>query len=295
MGYQARPRASRSFGRRSDKAKLKAKADRRRSTESHTFSEESVPASKEVLDRTLNSLRHLGEQRFPVPPFYEHFGRWLSSLQAVLSEFESNSSVVVDDQFRRECSEIISTVEPALEQKRLKEISFEESMRKINQNLRDARTILAQTEQKYATEMRKLAKQEEREIKPVSGKVGRLREELNRMVRSKPGFLGIFRKGSAQKEVEATQKLDSTKRELERIEQSFAAEGKRLEDEYKQKRRKVLEQIARLQGEIEGFGTDASINDAVEIRLDTCRNLTGTLGKLLSRRKPTSETGSPSS
>jgi vacuolar-type H+-ATPase subunit I/STV1 len=292
MGYQVRPRTSRGVGRRPDRAKLKPKTDKERSMDSHQFTEENVPTSKEVLDRTLNSLRHLGEQRFAIAPFYEHFGRWFQSLQTVLAEFESSPSITVDDQFRRKCSEILSAVELNLDQKRLKEISFEESMRKINQSLRDARTLMAQTEREHAAKMRKIADQEEHEVKPVASKVGRFREELNRIARSKPGFLSILMKGSAHKETEATRKLNSTTRELEKIEQSFSGERKRLEDEYKQKRQNVPEQIARLQREIEGLQTDTKIDDAVEIRREACEGLTSALNSLLCIRKSMAETSS---
>lgn len=295
MGYRPQPRTPRDFVRRSEKAKQK-KSDKERASGSHVFSEGHVLTSKEVFDRTLNTLSRLGNQKFPIPPFYEHFDQWLIRLQTVLSEFESNPLITVDEQFTKQYSQVLSDIEQALKERREKEVSREEEIRKINQNLLDARNLLARTEHEYTTKKTEIASRKKRIVKPVAGKVEKPRKEQNRIVQSRTGFFrSLFKKAQTQREAEATQIPGSTKRELSRIEQPFADEQERLQDEYNRRKQEILEKIANHQKEIEDLEVNMPIDDAVSLRHEACESLVDTVNALLIRTKITSETESLSS
>ncbi len=294
MGYQ--PRTPRDFGRRPRKVAPKTKSGKRRPSSGYRLEEEHVLTPREVVDRTLNSLTRLGSQRFAVAPFYEHFDRWLLSLRTVLSELESNPAITVDDQFAKECSQVLSDIELTLKERRVNEASREEAIRRSNQSLLDARSFLAQTEREYATKAKELAGRKERAVKPVATRVGRLGKELNRIVKMRAGFLrGISKKIKAQKEAEAGQRLDSTKTELTKIERSFATEQEELRDEYKRREQHILEQIAKHQKEIEEFEAGSQIDDALDARRPACNALINAVNTLLQRIQPTSETTGASS
>lgn len=286
MTFQPRTRTPRTFGRRREKTKPKAKSGKQPSVGGHRLVEEHVPTSKEVVDRSLNMLHHLGSQRFAVAPFYDHFDRWLLSLRTVVTEFESSPAIDVDDQFHEESSQMLSEIELALEERRLNEASRQEDIRKVNQSLLEARSFLAQAERQYAAKMKEIADRKERAIKPVAGRVGKLREELNRIVRMRAGFLwGISKKAKAQKEVETTQRLETTRRELENVEQSFVIEQATLRDEYKKRRQQLLEQISSHQKELDKLGSDPRVDDAIEIRRAACDALIGAVNTFLERSK----------
>ena len=293
MGYR-RARTRRGFGRESEKTRPKTKTEKQQSSSAYTFIEEHVQTFNEVVDRTLNSVRRLGSQRFALAPFHEHFDRWLLNLRIVLSEFDSNPSVKVDDQFVKESSQALSDIDSALKEKRLKEVSFEESVRRVNQKLLDSRNLLAQAEREYASKTREITDRKEHAVRPVASKLGTLKEELNRMVRMRSSFLRNVLKVGVQKETEATQRLDFTKKELATIEHSFTAEQEQLQDKYKRRRQQLLEQIADHQREIESLEANSPINDAVEERQAACDALINALNTLLQRTGEASKTASSS-
>ena len=200
MASQPRARTPRDFTRRSEKARRKAKSERTRPIDTYRIEEKHVPTSKEVVDRTLNSLSRLGSQRFAVAPFYEHFDRWLLSLRTVVSEFESSPALAVDDMFAKECSQVLSDIELALKERRIKEASRDEAIQKGSQDLLDSRTLLSQTEREYAAKAKELAATKEQAVKTIASRVGKLRQELDRIVKIRAGFLrGVSKKAKAQK------------------------------------------------------------------------------------------------
>ena len=285
MGYQ--PRTPRDFGRRHGRTAPKPKAGKRRPSGPHRLEEEYAPTSEEIVNRTLNSLNRLGDQRFAVAPFYEHFYRWLLSLRTVLLDFQSNPAVAVHAQFTDESSRILSDIEHDLNERRLREASHEEAIRKTNQNLLDARSLLAQTERECVIQTKELADKKERAVKPLASRIVGLGEDLNRIVRIRAGFLrSISKKTKAQKEAEAAQRLDSTKHQLTKIEQSFTDEQSKLEDEYKRRKRQVLEQIKKYQKEIENLEAGVQVDDALETRRAACNALINTMNMFLQRTQP---------
>jgi hypothetical protein len=107
------------------------------------------------------------------------------------------------------------------------------------------------------------------------------------------GFLrGISKKVKAQKTTEATQKLDTTKRKLATIEQSFATEQKKLQGEHERRRRQILEQIANYQTEIANLESGPKVDDALDVRHATCDALVNAVNSLLQRTQSVPENAS---
>jgi hypothetical protein len=235
--------------------------------------EKHVPTTKEVADRTLNSLRILGKQRFALPPFYEHFDRWLANLRDVLSDFESSLDISVDDQIVKEFSQILSKVELQLEERRRKEISSEESIKSLSDN----RILLERIEKEYTTRMKEIKRRKDREINRLSRKVDSLKEELDRISQIKTGiFRVVSKEAKKQKEAEATQRLNFAQKELRLTVQHFTSEQKRLRDEYEIRKHEVIKQIRSLQKRTENQELDGSIED----RQAACKSLTNVVNTL---------------
>ena len=296
MGYQPRARAPRGFSRRPEKAKPKTKTEKRTASGIYSLNEEHIPTRDELVDRTLNSLHHLGSQRFAVAPFYEHFDRWLLSLRTVMSEFESSQVTSVDDQFARECSQALANIQQTLGDRRIKEMTREETLRKISHSILERKTALAQIEREYSTKAKELTRQRENTIRPVAGRLASLREELDRVIRMRSGFLrGISKKAKAQKTEEATSRLDTTKKELAKIEQSFVTEQEKLKDEYKKRKQQILAEIARHQKKIESIEVEPQADDAIDLRRTACDALIGAVNALLRRTELGAKTTDSSS
>lgn len=291
MTFQPRVRSPREFGKRSGKVRGKAKSERRRLGGEYRLVEEHVPTVKEVVERTLSGLRHLGSQRFAVAPFYDHFDRWLLSLRTILSDFESSPGVTLDEQFTKERSRILSDIEAALKERRLAELSREETIRRVNQKAIEARSTLSQIDREYAAKTKEIMNRREAAVKSVTSRVANIRQDLDRIVRMRAGFLrAISKRVKAQKTSEATQRLESTKGELTRIEQSYTAEQEKLEKEHRKKRRQIQQETASYEKEIASLDESTHFDDAVDARRIACDALTNEVNTLLQRNTIGSET-----
>jgi len=290
MGYRPQPRTPRDFVRRSEKAKQK-RSDKERASGTRVFSEEAVLSRKEVFDRTLNTLSRLGSQRFPIPPFYEHFDQWLLRLRAVLSEFESNPLISVDEQFTKQYSQVVSDIERSLKDRREKEITREGEIRKIDQNLLDARNLLGRAEREHTAKMKEIRDRKKGALKPVARKVEKPRRMQNQIGPSRMSFLkSLFKKAQTQEAPEQTQSLDSANRELSRIAQSLVDEQKKLQDKCDRRKKEILESISNHEKRIEDLETNSPIDDAVNLRKEACKKLIDAVNTLLSRIQTASET-----
>jgi len=282
MVYQPRTRAPRKSGRRREmprheRAKAKAIGKKHRSRRSYVSEEKHVPTSEEVVDRTLNSLRILGNQRFALPPFYELFGIWLANLRDVLSEFESSPTISVDDQFVKDRSQILMNVELQLEKRRCEEVSRDEAIKNLSNN----RILLEQIKEEYTARAKEIEERKDREINRLSRNVGGLGEELYRIARMKTGiFRAVSKKAKAQKEAEATRRLDSAERELALTVQHFTAEQERLRDEYEIRKQPIIDQVRCLSKWIGNQEFDRSLED----RRDACDSLANAVNAILQRK-----------
>ena len=284
MSFQQRARTPRDFGKKPTKPKQKPKPEKHRVLNTRGLVEEHPLDPKEIADRTINMLRHLGSQRFAVAPFHEHFDRWLLNLRDILAELESSGAFNVDDQFRKESSEAVSQIERELNEHRRVETTHAEKVRMISQDLLEKRSLLAQAEREKAARIKEMTRQEESAVKPVVSRIGRLRTELNQISRMQAGFFrSISKKAKTQRQEEAAQRIESTRKQLEHVEQSFAVEQKRLNADYEDKKRQLLKQIDEYERKVENLEAGSSVDDAVELRQAACESLVKAMSTLLER------------
>jgi len=282
MGYQSRrsPGSSgRGYGGQQRK-KARAKATREKRLSSRYAPEEHhVPTLEEVSDRTLTRLRSLGNQRFALSPFSEHFDRWLVDLRDVVFEFESSPTINADGQFLNERSQILSKVEVELTERRRKEATLDSIIKDLSGN----KSLLEQIEEEHADKTKQIKGRETAETKRLSNNVDGLREELDRIARIKTGiFRRVSEKAKTQRQADATQRLNSEQNELELATQNFRAEKEKLRDEIEKKKQPILEQIRDLQKEIDSLEIDGSL----ETRRAACEALVNAVNGLLQRERP---------
>ena len=200
------------------------------------------------------------------------------NLTDVLSEFESCPGLIVDDQFVKERSQILSDVGRALEEKRRKEVSLEEAFTSLS----NGKNRLEGIRGEYATQMRTIKGRKNREIKRLYKNIDSLREELDYIVRMKAGFFrGISKKAKEQKETDAIQELQTKQKELELAMLEFNELKERLRDEYDRKKQPVVEQIKDDRKKIESL----EIDDSLEDRWFACEALLDAVTALLQRIK----------
>jgi hypothetical protein len=198
------------------------------------------------------------------------------NLRDVVSEFELNPAIKVDDQFVKERIQALFDVEQKLEESRLKEASGENAIR----NLSDTKRILEQIEGEYATKSKETESRMNPEIEHLSNNVEVVRKKLAHIARMKTGlFTCISKKDKAQKELEATERLKSAENTLARTIEHFTIEQKRLRDEYLRRKQIALEQIRNHEKEIENLNTDSQTDRSIEARRHACETLVNAVNR----------------
>ena len=82
MSYEPRTRGMRS---RRTATKKPASKPNKGGEQKEVFYEENIPVNpQDVSSRVINALEHLGNQRFGMAPFAEHFQRWILDIESVL-------------------------------------------------------------------------------------------------------------------------------------------------------------------------------------------------------------------
>lgn len=280
MGYQPHAKSPRRAIHEYRKA-LREKGKDKKSIRKRVgrISRERKPTSteKEVSERTLKRLHTLGNQKFGSSLFSQHFERWITDVNFVLSEFESHPNISVDGQFVKERSQTLSIILQQLEDRRHKEAALEQEIR----NLSDSRKSLEQIDTEYVTMIRAIKTLKNREIKRLYRIIDSLKKEQEKVIQMKTGFFkGISRKDREQKEIAIAQELDAKQRELELVVLDFNARQRKLREEYEIKREPVSEQTKKFKKLFQNLETD----DSLEERWFACEALVDSVITFLQRK-----------
>jgi len=261
------------------KAEAKAKRQKHRTRDRYAL-EENYPSTPEsILERTNDRLNSLGKQVFALFPFSEHFDRWLTDVRVVMSEFELSPDVILDDQFVKERSDILSNIELALEENRRKEALAEEPVRRLSKD----RALLEQLQKEHAVMINDIEERRNREVRRLSNSVNTLKRELRRIDGLKTGiFRGLSKKAKESMQAEATQKLKAAESELELIIKDFTTKEDRLRREQEKETRPIREQMQAEQKEIDQQMIDASF----QARQASCEALANAVDALVQRKGP---------
>lgn len=251
----------------------KAKEKRLRSGGKYLLEETPEFSAKEVGEKTLGGLSKLGNQVFALSPFSQYFDDWLVNLRQIISEFESNSAINVDEQFVKERSQIFLDVEGTLAEKRLQESNLTGDAK----TLADNNHLLVETDKEYAEKTRELSFKRNAEVQRLTHKIHELEDDVASQQEIKISvFKPIARKKAAEKLAQTQQNLKPTKNELEVALQSFTAEQEKLHDSYEKKKQEITEKVESLRKELERLETDTSI-DARQAAFNTLANAVNAL------------------
>ena len=288
MGYQPHAKSPRRAIHEYRKTIRERVRDRKRITKrvgKQSLEEKPAITEKEISEGTLKRLHTLGNQKFGSSPFSQHFDRWLTDVEIVLTDFESHPNISVDDQFLRERSQTLSIINRQLENRRQDEASVEQEIR----NLSGSARRLQQIDIEYVTLTRTIKTRKNREVKNLQKIVDSLEKEQTKIIQMKTGFFrGISRKDREQKEFEVTQKIDTRQREIELVVQDFNARQKKIRDEYEKKRYPVVENIKKFKKLFQNLETDGSLEE----RWFACEALVDSVISFLQRKATQPSLGS---
>jgi hypothetical protein len=236
-------------------------------------------SAAEVAQRTLGSVGKLGNQIFALSPFSQYFDDWLVTLRQVVSEFESNPVINIDEEFTKERSQSLLDIEAALAENRLKENSLTSEAKA----LADVNHKIAEVDKQYAENTRDRSNKRNTEVQKLSSKIRELEDQLALQQQVKISFYKFSAKRKAAEELgETNQHLKAAKNELEVTLQTFTVEQEKLHDNYEKQKQELSEESDRLHKELEKLETDTSM----EARQTACKSLTKAIDEQL-KRMPT--------
>jgi DNA repair exonuclease SbcCD ATPase subunit len=280
MSYRPQTSSRRNTGRgrgKSHHEKSRRKEQKHQYGGKYLLEEGEAPTFEAEVEKTLTRLNSLGNQVFAFSPFSQYYDDWLLSLKSVLSEFESNPAVSVDEEFVKERSHIVTDAENNLAERKREEAELE----KVTRKLSEQNHLLVQIDTEYAHSTHDLASRRDSEIKRLTRRVHDYEEELEQANLMKASILSPFaRRAKSQKIAEATGKLAVAKNELESVVKQFEAEQEKLHDEYEKNKQAVIKQVRDLEKEIEDLDVDTSVED----RREAGEALVNAVNSLLQRK-----------
>jgi len=276
MGYRPGSRRSGKKFQKSQHEKVKAKTHKHGKNKL-LLEERHDSTLEEIAEKTINSLKRLGEQIFAVSPFSHYFDDWLFNLKDVISEFESRPTTILDEFFVKEREHVMSRI-----QQNLADIKRDEAILNLKVNdLAEKNHLLGEIDAEYAAQTREIGPKRNAEIQRLTLNLHNLEDELERMKRMKTSFFGSFtKKAKAQKQAEIQKQIESAKTEVEFAVRNFKAEQERLHDDYENEKQTVAAQILMLEKEVEKIETDRSL----DVRQEACEELINAVKALLTRK-----------
>jgi hypothetical protein len=256
MSFRPQTGSRRSAARQFSRSTHDKKAKEKKQRSGIKYAEEHAEIStKEVIEKTNSTLSRLGNQIFALSPFSQYFDDWCVSLKQVVSEFESNSGIQIDDQFMKERSQIFLDVEGALAEKRLQENNLSDEAKE----LADINHLIAETDKEYAEKTRERSFKRNADVQRLSTKIRELEESLAAQQEIKISFYKInARRKAAQQLAQTEQILKSSKNELQVTLENFTVEQEKMHDNYEKRKQELNEKSDRLHKELEKLETDIS-------------------------------------
>ncbi len=254
---------------------------------------ESQDSVMRLVEKIISESNELGNQIFEFSPYSQYFDSWLVNLQQIISEFELDSNIKLDELFVKDRSRIFLDIKQTLTQIRL-----EESKLSINEKaLKDNNQLLIEIEKDYNKKIKEIDEKKNSEIPRLTNRIQELEYEVesHEEIKSKiPKPLANMskqftassrkewneeRKQAAEKLAQTKQDLKSTKNELEAVQQSFDAQQEELKESYEKKKQDIMVKVVNLQNELEKMKTDTSI----DARRATSKALVNSINALIQR------------
>jgi DNA repair exonuclease SbcCD ATPase subunit len=271
-----------SSGRQFSKSAHEKKAKEKKQRQGAKYLREETPQAtpQEFTDKTLGGISKLGNQIFALSPFSQYFDDWLVNLRQVVSEFESNPEIEVDDQFQKERTQIFLEVEEALAENRIAESNLTEEAKALAEN----NHRISDADKEYAEKTRELSNKRNSEVQHLTSKIRQIEDDLAAQKEVKIGFFKFGEKKRATEKLEQLNNdLSASKNKLEITIQNFKVEQDKLHDNYEKRKQDLNEESDRLHKELEKLETDTS----TAARQSTCNALIETVKALMNRTPQT--------
>ena len=259
-------------GRRFLRPALRKSKREREPSSLKSYSPRETADPSRVTSSVLNAIDHLGNQRFVLPPFADHFERWLKDLQSLLSEFETQAPQMIDDSLRQEIAESMKDIRIILAERTKAENAQSNEANLIQQELTRYETELSQLEHANRIQTQNLRREYEKTSQRVRDEIDQLDRRRIEILRKNANiFRRLFRKQD-NAIAGASVALDSKRKTLKDSEEKLRNELQRRQDEYATNRQKLLTEIDSVRQKARKTAETAE-DDALEKRREVCQRI----------------------
>ena len=267
----------------------KASRDRKDNQKETYFYQEPTPVDREQLSsRVMNSLEHLGNQRFPLPPFSEHFNRWSKDVNEVLSEFTTTLPEAADEEYKSTVAKLLGEVGVEFNKRIEAETRLDSELAEIQHQLATSEMELSKLEQEERKRKEDVKRGHEKSKRKILNEIEAIDRQRLKLLRKKPTILEKLFGRSKTELQDSTSKIQSKKDSLVGTEKGLQRQLEDLKTGYGTERRKLIEQNRRLREELTGLRS-SSVDDALEMRASVCQALrqavTGSVQRLNAQPK----------
>jgi chromosome segregation ATPase len=269
MSYEPRMRGSR-FRRQSAKKSSKNKRDDREAQ--FVYQEAELVDPDEVSSKTLNALEHLGNQRFVLPPFSEHFQRWTTDLKTVLTEFKAQLPEATDQEYNEHAEKAVASIRGIFTERIAAEQSTSEKTSDLQNNLTQREAEIARLENEQKTHLRETKRRFEKSQEKLRREIDSLDKKRLKMLRKKDSFLRrVFRRSESRIE-ENTKVLETKRRTLENSREGFERELEKSKSEHQSELERLRTEAQELHRKLREVRAN-TVDDALDARKLACEEL----------------------
>lgn len=270
MSSEPRTRGVRSRRAATKKPALK---ERRTSQENAFPYREVIPVNQhEVSSRVTNALEHLGTQRFALPPFYEHFQRWIKDVESVLADFQDSIPDAADDQYEATVGTLVTNIRNELTKRIDAEKALSNQIAELQKQLSTYEIEISDLEKEQRNRTHEAKRGYERSIGKIRGEIDALDAQRLKLLREKPTMLDRILGRSRVKIEGSSHSLQSKRHDLHGKEEKLNRQLDGLRSGYQEKRREVSireEELRRQLTELK----KSTLDDGLEIRRSVCEQI----------------------
>lgn len=254
-------------------AKKSSAKNRQETKESTAYYEQATPLTPdEIRFSTLNSLEHLGKQRFALPPFSEHFHRWMNDVRSVLTEFETQMPEIADQQYRQKVENALNSVQTSLTELTDSESKISEEYAETQRELSAYESELARLEHEYKSSTGRLRREQEQSLESLRREIDTLDKQRLRILHTKPTLLQRLLRKPDTKLMQKTSALQSKKKDLGNRKEGLKLGLEKHRNDYEQKRKELVQKAETLRAKMSEV-RQKTFGDALELRSQACSEL----------------------
>jgi uncharacterized protein YukE len=217
-------------------------------------------------------LEHLGNQRFALPPYSEHFQRWIKDVTTLLGDFEMKLPEPIEQQLKERIGKTLSEIEIALKELTATETDVSGRLSDTQQQMAACESEESRLESDYKTRTHQTRRRHEQSFERLRREIEALEQERLKRLHARPRFFQkIFHRSETNLEDKADS-LRSKKTALADGRQALTRELELLRIEHETRRNELTEQLSILRAKLEE-SKKSKLDDALDIRKAACEQL----------------------